>query len=204
MLLGSRLENGAHMRKALILFNLLAIFAIAVVSNQAAFAQSTNRDRPTPLGSNQLSGELSGDDTEYFFAFVAGPGELTVSLDIKAADANAGAMLDLLDKGSRPLIPQMLAQGVNRGTERVVQTVQLKHRQSILMRLKGIRYGSSGGRGNYVVRFGGVAAPKVSEGDQPGDRLGLPARGMIRLEMNDGSVHEINLSELRRASIKQQ
>jgi hypothetical protein len=130
-------------------------------------APSTDRDAPTPLDSNELRGELDGSNTEYFYSFVAGPGELTVTFDVKAAGTNAGATLDLFDKNSRPILSNILAQGINRGSDRLVKSAQLGARQTILIRIKGIDYGGGAGRGTYLVRLGGPVTQGGSSARPP-------------------------------------
>ena len=46
------------------------------------YAQSSDRDRPTPLMSKELRGFLQENKDEHFYSFTAGPGELTVTADI--------------------------------------------------------------------------------------------------------------------------
>jgi len=48
-----------------------------------AAAQSTDRDRPTRLASNEIKGGNVDDTVEYYYTFAAGPGEITVTLDAK-------------------------------------------------------------------------------------------------------------------------
>lgn len=117
--------------------------------------KSTDRDNPVALKSRLLSGQLDGSDDEYFYKFNAGPGKVTVTFEVKANETNAGAYLDLYDSNSEPLLSNILAQGVDRGSERVVESVQLSKRQTIIMRIKGIRYGSEGGRGVFKVQLAG-------------------------------------------------
>src|ERR1043166_2303223 len=85
----------------------LVVAAILIgTSGRAAFGQerSTDRDNPTPLTANVITDELDGSDTAYFYKFTAGPGKLTVTIEVKASGTNAGAMLDLFDSNSRPLL----------------------------------------------------------------------------------------------------
>lgn len=135
-----------------------AIAFLLLFSASLAPAQSTDRDNPTPLDSTELRGDLDGTGTEYFYSFVAGPGELTLTFDIKASGTNAGANFDLFDKNSRPILANILVQAIDRGSERVVEKVQLGTRQTVLLRIKGIDYGSESGRGTYMVRLGGAVA----------------------------------------------
>ncbi|MEJ7807798.1 MAG: hypothetical protein WKG03_18000, partial [Telluria sp.] len=53
----------------------------------AAGAGSTNIDEPTRLASNRIKGEGVKKGVSYFYAFNAGPGELTVTVDGKNASA---------------------------------------------------------------------------------------------------------------------
>ena len=135
-------------------------------SSSPAFGQrSQDRDNPTPLSSNELSDDLDGSNDEYFYQFSAGPGKLTVTLEVKANDTNAGATLDLFGPNSRPILSNVLVQGVDGGSEQVVRSAQLGKRQNIIMRIKGIRYGSSGGTGIYKVLLGGAVS--FNQGDMP-------------------------------------
>jgi hypothetical protein len=133
---------------------------LLLVSASVAFGQerSKDRDNPTPLTSNELSDDLDGSNDEYFYKFSAGPGKLTVMFEVTASGTNAGAHLDLFDMDSRSILSDVLAQGVDSGSERVVKSVQLGRRRDIVMRIKGIRYGDNGGNGVYKVRLNGAVS----------------------------------------------
>ncbi|HYP28875.1 MAG TPA: caspase family protein [Blastocatellia bacterium] len=143
------------------------IALLLIFSAGLAPGQSTDRDNPTPLDSAELRGELDGTGTEYYFSFVAGPGELTLTIDVKASGTNAGATIDLFDKNSRPIVAGIMVQAIDRGSERHVEKVELGTRQTILMRVKGIDYGSGSGRGTYLIRLGGPAAQGGSAAPPP-------------------------------------
>ena len=102
---------------------IIAVFLI-FASMSPAFGQerSTDRDNPTPLTANVVTDDLDGTDTAYFYKFTAGPGKLTVTIEVKASGTNAGAMLDLFDAKSRPILSDVLAQGVDGGSERIANT----------------------------------------------------------------------------------
>jgi hypothetical protein len=129
--------------------------------------RSKDRDKPTPLTSNELSDDLDGSNDEYFYQFSAGPGKLTVTFEVTASGTNAGAHLDLFDTNSRSVLSDVLAQGVDTGSERVVKTVQIGRRRDIVMRIKGIKYGDSGGNGVYKVKLDG--AVNFTKADAPKD-----------------------------------
>jgi hypothetical protein len=136
----------------------LAIAVTLLFSSTVALGQerSKDRDNPTPLTSNELSDDLDGSNNEYFYKFSAGPGRLAITFEVTASGTNAGAYLDLFDTDSKSILSDVLTQGVDGGTERVVKSVQIGRRRDIVMRIKGIKYGDSGGNGVYKVRLDGA------------------------------------------------
>lgn len=137
---------------------MLIAMTLLIASTGVVFGQerSKDRDHPTPLISNELSDDLDGSNVEYFYKFSAGPGKLTVTFEVTASGTNAGAHLDLFDTNSRPILSDLLAQGVDSSSERVVKIVQLGRLRDIVMRIKGIKYGDNDGNGIYKVRLEGA------------------------------------------------
>src|SRR6187402_3416886 len=70
----------------------IAVAAVLLLSAAArpSAAQSTDRENPTPLKSNELITEFSQDNPEYFYSFIAGPGEVVFTLDVKGAAPGGG------------------------------------------------------------------------------------------------------------------
>lgn len=106
-----------------------------------------------------ISDDLEGTDDEYFYKFDAGPGKLTVMLEITANETNAGAMLDLTgDKNNKAILSNMLVQAANGGTDRATKSVNLSQKEVIILRIKGMRYGTSAAYpGIYKILLGGTA-----------------------------------------------
>jgi len=126
--------------------------------------RSTYRDNPTAVNAKVITDDLDGSDTAYFYKFTAGPGKLTVTIEVKASGTNAGAMLDLFDANSRPLLSDVLAQGIDGGSERIVNSVQLSGKRNIVMRIKGLKYGDTGGTGTYKITLDGpVVVPQAAD-----------------------------------------
>lgn len=163
-------------------------------SMSSAFGQerSTDRDNPTPITAKVISDDLDGSDTAYFYKFTAGPGKLTVTIEVKASGTNAGAMLDLFDANSRPLLSDVLAQGIDGDTERIVNSVQLSGKRNILMRIKGLKYGDTGGTGTYKITLDGtVVVPQAA----PASAAPAPADNNAPPAVNGGApTTAINLS----------
>ncbi|MFL6229080.1 MAG: hypothetical protein ACJ741_09895 [Pyrinomonadaceae bacterium] len=139
-------------------------------STSPAFAQkrSQDRDKPTEFGDRrEVSDELDGSNDEYFYQFYAGPGTVKITFQVEASGTNAGATLDMFDARSRPILSDVLAQGVDGGSERVVKAVKLGRRQAILVRVKGIKYGDSGGTGVYKITLDGPVFKSLEGSNAP-------------------------------------
>src|SRR3954463_931251 len=127
-----------------------------------AFGQDRSRDpnNPTRLKVKtipvEVTDDLDGSDDAFFYQVFAGPGKLRLHFEVTATGTNAGAILKLIDSGGKPILSNILAQGVDGGTERVVRTVPLGRAQLITISIKGIRYGDSGGNGVYKITLGGA------------------------------------------------
>ncbi|HZJ43591.1 MAG TPA: hypothetical protein VFD63_07485, partial [Pyrinomonadaceae bacterium] len=129
------------------------------------------------LSSNKVNDELDGSDSQYFYKFTAGPGKLTVTLEVKASGTNAGAMLDLFAK-SKPILSDVLVQGIDAGSDRQVNSVQLNGKREIVMRIKGLKYGDSGGTGTYTITLEGpVTFAQDAAPAAPAPAAGAPPAG---------------------------
>ena len=113
-----------------------------------------------PASANRLTGELDGTDESHSYTLtITGPGKVTLIFDVKASGTNAGAYFDLLDGKGRAILSDVLVQGVDSGSERISKSVNFIKPQVLTLRVKGIRYGSSGGNGVYSVQIDGPVAP---------------------------------------------
>lgn len=150
----------------------MAIFSVlfcASIRTTLGQERSTDRDHPTMLTSNEISDDLDGSGDEYFYQFDAGPGKVTVTFEVTASGTNAGAHLDLFDTNSKSILSNVLAQGVDGGTERVVKSVQIAKLRHVVLRVQGIKYGDEGGTGVYKIRLDGAVSFKTPDApkDQP-------------------------------------
>jgi hypothetical protein len=63
----------------------LILGALALIcSGSAVLGQSSDRDTPSPLTSNDIRGAGIGKQAEFFYTFLAGPGEVTLTTDARA------------------------------------------------------------------------------------------------------------------------
>lgn len=134
-------------------FTTLAVLMLSTFV-RVTYAQSSSFEHPIPLDSMTLRGNLNGSDNESYYSFTAGTNKTEVLFEVTASGVNAGATFDLFDKKSRAILSNILVQGVNRSTERQTQTFRLGRSQEVILRVKGIRYGSSGGQGTFMVKIG--------------------------------------------------
>lgn len=179
----------------------VAALLLLVAAAGSTSAQSTDRNNPTPLRSDELKADFSQDDPEYFYSFTAGPGEVIFTLDVKGAAPGGGIpYFHLFNTDGRQLdsFDQFAA---GNASEKLVKRVSFAKRQPVVMRIaKPI------GGGSYRLRIGGAVALEkgaaTDGGNEAGDRMGLPTTGTLRLEMNDGSAQEFDLRRVRRVSVK--
>ena len=141
------------MKKSLLLAASLLVLIAATCS---VFAQSTNRDHPTPFTSDEIKGELNGEEIEYFYSFTAGRGEVTITVDVKSSGGTTGTAFELLDgDANKVLICCEGAQADSTGTTgRDVQSIKLAERQTVILHLTPFKYG----KGTYRVRISGAVA----------------------------------------------
>src|SRR6476620_6715568 len=78
------------------------LLALAVLGASAA-AQSTDRDNPTPLASNEIRGNAIGKKVEYYYTFLAGPGEVILTVDSGAKGSFSQLEAQLFDLDAEKL-----------------------------------------------------------------------------------------------------
>jgi hypothetical protein len=147
------------MKRSVSLALAFLLFIVVGLSGSAA-AQSKDRDHPTPVKSNEINGELDASGDEYFYSLLAGPGELTLTVDVKSSTGQALLTWELLDRNAAAAI--ICCEGAQADGDgqsaRDVKSVKLGKRQTVVLH---VTVGKAG-RGTYRVRFSGGAV--VAEG----------------------------------------
>ena len=135
---------------------LAASLLVLTAATGSVFAQSTNRDHPTPFTSDEIKGELKGEEIEYFYSFTAGPGEVTLTVDVKSSGGTTGTAFELLDgNANKVLICCEGAQADSGGQSgRDVASIKLDKQQTVVLHLTPFKYGA----GTYRVRISGAVA----------------------------------------------
>ena len=116
-------------RKRILLLGLLFIVATAIGAN----AQSQDRENPTPFASNTIKGNGIGKKVEYFYSFTAGPGEVAITVDLKAKAGSTNADVEIFDEdGSKTFYYYPNATSQN---EHAVKRFTLNNKQLLTLRL---------------------------------------------------------------------
>ncbi|MEP6947225.1 MAG: hypothetical protein ABJA02_14990 [Acidobacteriota bacterium] len=185
-------------------------------------AQSSDRDNPTPLNSSEVSGTF-GDhqkdgNREIFYSFMAGPGELTITFDVKrrGRDDSAGFSFELLPSNgsSTAILCCEGAQSGEGGTGREVASVKLTKKQTVILHITN----ASNGGGSFDARLSGAGLSfgeqttgnvnygtrknEASRGDRDGDPIAVPSSGTLHIRMKNGSTQDIDLNLVRNVSVR--
>jgi hypothetical protein len=164
------------------------------------FAQSKDRDNPTKLASNEISGFIegtpNGDQISSYYSFMAGPGEVTITLDVESVRGFASAAYSVFDSDGRKVFGGH-ANSTSTGGERDTQRFAISRKVQLILRLE---LGSMMGRsdsGKFRIRFSGAI-------DSGGANIPtcLPKQGTLRVKMKDGSVKELDLKQAEEITIQ--
>ncbi len=210
------------LRSKFVVFGLaLILFALAGTTS----AQSSNRDNPTAITSGEINGSLNNHNGESFYSFTAGPGELTIVVDVtvnhRRDETQIGVLnFELLGRdASTSLLCCEFAQTGDSGTGRDTKSVRLTRRQTVILHTTN---GPVGG-GTYRVRLSGAGSFAGStgggssnndggfnnnndndrdRGNRDGEQLSVPANGILHIRMKDGTSKDIDLSRVRNISVR--
>ena len=205
-------------------FLIFAVFAIILITAAGTtFAQSTDRDHPTPLNSSEVSGSFGAQkegNKEIFYSFTAGPGDLTITIDVKGRnrDASGSMAFELLQgNGSEenPLLCCEYAQMGGGKTGRGAATVKLTRRQTVILHLTNSFYGG----GIFNVRLSGRLSSAALQqadggysdggsngqpvrGNRGGEQINVPASGTLHIRMKNGTTKDIDLNLIQNITVR--
>lgn len=204
-------------------FLVFALFALIVtILTGTSFAQSTDRDHPTPLNSAEISGSFidhqKDGNKEIFYSFTAGPGELSITVDVKRRDReNYGGVSFEILPGNGASTALLCCEGVQMGeggTGREIATVKLTKRQTVILHITN----AFDGGGIFNVRlsgaafFGGPSSGGSGSGDgigngqgrgnRGGEQINVPASGTLHIRMKNGTTKDIDLSLIQTITVR--
>ena len=137
-------------RILLLTFPLMAAMAIGMN------AQSQDRNNPTSLAADTIKGSGAGKKVEYYYSFTAGPGEVVVTVDLKAKAGSTNADVEIFDQDSKIFY---VYPNATTTSEHAVKRFTLNSKQPLILRLS---FDSSAGE--YSIKLSGpveLAAPVV-------------------------------------------
>lgn len=146
------------------LIRVAAVLLLLTATGMAA-AQSTDRDHPTPMTVNQVAGQGElGRNLEYFYSFVAGPGDVALTLDAKSTIYATIVGADVYGPDEKTL--GHIEFVAYRAGKREVKWFHLTQKQTLKLRVR-----LDHGTGDYMVRVEGAVhfeLPKAA-----GEQVGL-------------------------------
>lgn len=199
---------------------MLGIFALILATSVVtASAQSTDRDNPMPLNSSEISGNMNDLNRETFYSFTAGPGEVTVTVDVNAKRENQGLLtFEVLGRdGATNLACCYGAQGNDGGTGREIATFKLARRQVVILhttngpigggtfriRLTGATsFSGTSGTGGFNDLNGGSRDHDRDGGNGGNEQIEVPSTGILHIRMKNGTTQDINLNRVRSISVR--
>ena len=199
---------GRMLRHARALRGPAAVLLTLIALAGSAAAQSTDRDNPTRLTSNVISGTMDVPQrTNYYYAFTAGPGEVRITLDVQSPRSSGTAVsVALLDMDARQIGDSSFGlNSINNEEVREVRRVQFNRRQPVILRVF-----VESGPGRYKVQLAGAVdlgqpaatTHPATPPPPPTFNAVLPTSGVLRVEMRDGTAQEIDLSRVRQVTVR--
>ncbi len=113
----------------------VAALLLLIAAAGSSVAQSTDRDHPTPLRSDEIKADFSQDDSEYFYSFTAGPGEVIFTLDVKGAVPSGGIPYFHLFNTAGREFDSFDKFAARNSSEKLVKRVTFAKRQPVVMRI---------------------------------------------------------------------
>ena len=140
------------------LFFLLVLFCVLVVSTDC-YAQSTDQSNPTALSSNELviTGPKKTNEN-YFYSFSAGPGQVTLSLSVKAKVYSTFVGIKIYDAESNTLVSHNMSAAT--GSPGIaVKKFDVAEKQTLVL-----SFNSDTSLAECKIKFGGAVELGAAEG----------------------------------------
>jgi hypothetical protein len=221
-----RIKEEAQMKnkRNIYMLNLISLVILSLTFISTAQAQSTSQSNPTSITMNEITAKGPSKETNYYYSFTGGPGEVTIMLNIKAKQYSTFARLEVLDSELNRLATHNMNAASSTGPEQVIKKIELSKKQTVLL-----KFTLDGNLAEYKIRLGGaveLGSPssdnssfstgnmtnqsankdKISNIDFSKNKLGqfinLPNSGTLVIQMNDGTTQEINLKNVKNVMVK--
>ena len=189
------------------------VFATMILFLAACFAclpharaqePATDRRNPTPFTSASVEAEADGDAATHYYRFVAGKGEVKVSVTGKTKAYSTPVEVELLDETGRSL--ERFSVVANEAGRTETRARSFVRRQTVIVKVflredRDIKHVKYEIELSGPVEFDGGSTSPASPQSAQGERMCLPASGTLVLMTAGGEAYEINLSEVVKASV---
>ena len=203
------------MRSNNLLNRVVILNMILLAGAVAGFAQSTDQSDPTAIDASGYNGKGPGKETNYFYSFTGGPGEVTVTIGLKAKSYSTFARMEVFDSGMRTVATANMNAATTTGMAGESRTFTLPGAQKVLIKLTldgnlasykislggavgtgaGTESGGASGGGGKV-KFSKELAKNVDLSKAP-KQVSFPQSGTLRVRMKDGTNHEFALEQVQ-------
>jgi len=199
------------MKSKRLLRRMVVLTLVVLAFTVAAFAQSTNKSTPTEIAGNEYTGKGPNKETNYFYSFTGGPGEVKVTLELKAKSFSTFARMEVFDSGMRTVATANMNAATTTGPASESRTFTLPGAQKVLIKLT-----LDANLANYKITLGGAVS--TGDGSDMGGGNGtidkdkvkdllknknfpkpvsVPKSGTMRIFMKDGTTHEFALEDVK-------
>jgi hypothetical protein len=113
---------------------LIAVLIGILISAICAVGQSTNPSSPTPVN-GQYTGKGPSKETNYYFSVTGGPGDVSVTLEIKAKDYSTFARMEIGNDPSNLIAMHNMNASTATGASSVTKQFKLSTQQTVRIRL---------------------------------------------------------------------
>ena len=211
--------------------NLILLMILFWTFISTAKGQSTSQANPTPITTNEITAKGPSKETDYYYRFTGGPGEVTITLNIKAKQYSTFARLEVLDAELNTLATHNMNAATSTGPSQVMKKITLAAKQPVLLKLTfdgnlaeykvmlggavefnnpSSNVSTSAGSSNQVQQDSGSKLSankgKVSGIDSGKMKLGqvvnVPKSGTLVIHLNDGSKQEVDLKKVKSITVK--
>jgi hypothetical protein len=193
-----------HQRRSVIV-----CFFVLVALASVAKAQSKDRDNPTPLTSNEISGLIDSESkgSVYYYTFVVNPGEVAISLSVQSdrpSSTYGGGIntvsFTLYDKNAEEIAHKSVSSYYGGGTAQAIGRANVTRRQVAVLGINIPEGVLNAQGGKYHLKISGPVelgqnGSTVSSKETTDSSNCLPKQGTLIIKMKDGTKRIIDLSE---------
>ena len=192
-------------------FTLVGVLLITIASVDSATSQSTDRNNPTRLTSNEISGLIGGNlGDSYYYTFFGGPGKIKLTLTLEGGKGmltyNA-IEIEVFNEKVRKIASASVTSISGRSAQRTLP-VNFSRRERVLLRIN-VPEGNQVSAKYRLRLSGAIEVPQGTRGDVAGVGESsrkdsgdcLPKQGTLVIKMKDGSRKVIDLGETETVTI---